>query len=84
MESHFKEISIVDFRGFDYIEVGALNRLNVFIGANNVGKTSLLEALFMLSGMSNPMIANRVNYLRALNLSNMDSARYLFSCHAER
>ena len=78
MESHFKEISIVDFRGFDYIEVGALNRLNVFIGANNVGKTSLLEALFMLSGMSNPMIANRVNYLRALNLSNMDSARYLF------
>ena len=74
----FKEISITNFRGFDSLIIKGLQRINIFVGANNVGKTSILEAAFMLSGMSNPLISNRVNYLRTASFTNLDSARYLF------
>ncbi len=78
MNHLFKEIAITNFRGFDSLKVNDLQRVNVFVGANNVGKTSILEAAFMLSGMSNPLISNRVNYLRTTSFANLDSARYLF------
>ena len=79
MNSHFKEITITNFRGFDSLTIKKLQRINIFVGANNVGKTSILEAAFMLSGMSNPFISNRINYLRtALLNNNIDSSRYLF------
>ena len=79
MNSHFKEITITNFRGFDSLIIKQLQRINIFVGANNVGKTSILEAAFMLSGMSNPFISNRINYLRtALLNNNIDSSRYLF------
>ena len=79
MNSHFKEITITNFRGFDSLIIKQLQRINVFVGANNVGKTSILEAAFMLSGMSNPFISNRINYLRTALLNNsIDSSRYLF------
>ena len=79
MENGFKDITITNFRGFDYLEIKSLQKLNIFVGANNVGKTSILEAAFMLTGMSNPFISSRVNYLRtAISFDNIDSARYLF------
>ena len=79
MNNSFKDIEITNFRGFDYLKIESLRKLNVFVGANNVGKTSILEAVFMLTGMSNPFISGRVNYLRtAISSANPDSARYLF------
>lgn len=78
MSNHFKEITITNFRGFDSLDINNLRKLNVFVGANNVGKTSILEAAFMLSGMSNPLISNRVNYLRGVIFNNIDNSRYLF------
>lgn len=79
MDYGFKDITITNFRGFDHLEINNLQKLNVFVGANNVGKTSILEAAFMLIGMSNPFITNRVNYLRtAISLDNLDNTRYLF------
>ena len=78
MEGRFSEIEITNFRGFDYLKIENLRKLNVFVGANNVGKTSILEAVFMLAGMSNPLISNRVNYLRTLLTTNIDTDRYLF------
>lgn len=78
MGNRFSEIEITNFRGFDYLKIENLRKLNVFVGANNVGKTSILEAVFMLTGMSNPLISNRVNYLRTLLTNNIDTARYLF------
>lgn len=80
MKNQFRDIELSNFRGFDHIEISALSKINVFVGANNVGKTSVLEAVFMLAGMSNPFIPTRVNYLRALSAVNADlnNARYLF------
>lgn len=78
MDKGFNEIEISHFRGFDYIKIDHLAKLNVFVGANNVGKSTILEAVFMLSGMGNPLMPTRINYWRALSANGIDSTRYLF------
>lgn len=55
-----------------------MSGLNVFVGANNVGKSTILEAVFMLVGMANPIMPMRVNYSRTQTNSDMDSLKYLF------
>ena len=78
MAHFFKDIDIHNFRGFDNLSISELSKVNVFVGANNVGKTSILEATFMLSGMYNPLMPTRINYWRSLSHNNLDSTRYLF------
>ncbi len=75
---NFKEIEISKFRGFDYIKVTDLTKVNVFVGANNVGKSSILEAVFMLIGMANPLMPTRINYWRTANAMDLEKTRYLF------
>ncbi len=43
-----------------------LSRINVITGKNNVGKTSLLEALFLHAGYYNPDLVLRLNTWRGL------------------
>ena len=78
MDKKFNEIEISNFRGFDSIKIDRLSGLNVFVGANNVGKSTILEAVFMLVGMANPIMPMRVNYRRTQTNSDMDSLKYLF------
>ena len=49
-----KNARIRNFRGLRDLEIGELSRINLIGGRNNVGKTTLLEALFILSGGANP------------------------------
>lgn len=51
----FKNISVKCFRGLKNLELDNLNSINIFVGDNNVGKTSILEAIYMLS---NPTFNN--------------------------
>lgn len=46
MRHSFKDITIKNFRGVDLLEINGFAKINLFVGANNVGKTSILEALF--------------------------------------
>lgn len=41
------EIKLENFRGFRSLELKELKRVNLIVGQNNAGKTSLLEALFL-------------------------------------
>ena len=50
----FKNIEIKNFRGSDHLKIDDFSRVNVFLGQNSSGKTSVLEAILMLAGMSNP------------------------------
>lgn len=77
-DKYFNEIEISNFRGFDHVMISDLTKLNVFVGANDVGKTSILEAVFMLVGMSNPEMPMRVNHWRLLSSNTLDYTRYLF------
>ena len=38
-------IEVRNFRGLNDLSIGTLGRVNLFVGKNNVGKTSLLEAV---------------------------------------
>ena len=57
---------VQNFRGFEHLAVESLARVNLIAGKNNVGKTALLEAIFLHLGWHNPLLPLRVNSLRGV------------------
>jgi AAA15 family ATPase/GTPase len=53
------KLSINGFKGFEHLEIPTLSRINLLGGRNNIGKTSILEALFMFLDRLNPNIILR-------------------------
>ena len=51
--SRWETLTIRRFRGLRTLDLPDLGAFNVIVGANDVGKTSLLEAIFLLSGSAN-------------------------------
>lgn len=45
----FRELTIDGFRGFDHFKLHDLGKVNLLVGTNNCGKTSVLEAIHLLS-----------------------------------
>lgn len=64
----FQEINISNFRGISKLNVKGLSNLNLIVGANNSGKTTLLEALFLLIGVSNSQLPLKINSFRYFDL----------------
>ncbi|MEG2947709.1 MAG: AAA family ATPase [Bacteroidales bacterium] len=60
----FKEVDIKNFRGIRDCHLGDLKQINLFFGKNNCGKSSVLEAIFLLSGYSNPLLPLNINFWR--------------------
>ena len=76
---YFKDITIDNFRGIDHLEVKEFAPINVFVGGNNIGKTSILEAIFLLSGMSNLPLSIQINRARGISSPQQQMGiRYLF------
>jgi predicted ATPase len=48
-------IRIEGYRGFEHFEMSGLGRVNLLVGTNNSGKTSVLEAIYLLSSMGDPI-----------------------------
>lgn len=63
----YSSLTINHFRCFKNLTLSNLRRVNLVTGLNNSGKTSLLEAIFLLVGGFNPMLPLRVNALRGLD-----------------
>ena len=76
--NYLDKLKVTNFRGFDNIEIDRFNKINLFIGKNSSGKSSILESIFLLIGMSNPVLPDNVNRLRGLNIRNAEEFRYLF------
>lgn len=76
----FKNIEIKNFRGIDHLKVDDFSRVNVFLGQNNSGKSSVLEALLLLMGMSNPDLPLSLNKsrTRSFRIAYLQETRYQF------
>ncbi|MBU0700241.1 AAA family ATPase [bacterium] len=61
----YNSFKIKNFRCFEELEIENIQRVNLITGLNNIGKTALLEALFLYGSAPNPQIAtNRINIFR--------------------
>lgn len=63
----YKSFMVKNFRCFGDIRIEPLERINLIAGKNNVGKTALLEALWLHHGTNIPDLARRVNSFRGLD-----------------
>lgn len=61
----YSSLEISNFRGFSSLRLENLERVNLITGLNNVGKTSLLESIFLLSSNS-PDAMLKIRALRGL------------------
>ena len=64
----FKSIKIKNLRAITELEIDNLGQVNLLVGQNNCGKTTVLEALFLLIGATNPHLPVSVNTFRGLDL----------------
>ena len=55
MSNHLDSISIKQFRGLRELQLEGLGRVNLFVGANNSGKTSVLEAISVFCSPLDPV-----------------------------
>jgi predicted ATPase len=62
----YSQFRVQNFRGFKDLELKDLARVNLIAGKNSVGKTSLLEALFVFMNPTSPELQLRVNAIRGL------------------
>ena len=60
----FESIQVRNFRALRDLEVGPLGQINLIGGLNNSGKTSFLEAIFLLAGAGDPQLAVNSNVMR--------------------
>lgn len=74
----FKHIDICNFRGVESLNINNIKQVNLITGKNNCGKTSVLEAIFLLTGMSNPQLAVNIHAFRDLLLTDDGDFSYLF------
>lgn len=74
-----ESVEIKNYKVIDYFKVENLTNINFFVGKNNCGKTSLLEAIFLNLEPSNPqVIIWRVsNQIRQIMVSE-DNLAWLF------
>lgn len=63
----YSSLSIQNFRCFKQVELQGLGQVTLVTGMNNAGKTSFLEALFLLIGGFNPSLPLRLNVLRGMD-----------------
>lgn len=75
---HIQNIIINKFRGIKALALDNLCPITIFLGENSVGKSSVLESLFMVTGPNNPFMSLQVTSLRAHTGTDLNEVRYMF------
>ena len=63
----YTSFTVKNFRGFHDLTLEPLERVNLIAGKNSVGKTALLEALFLHLGPANPRLPLTIGLLRGIH-----------------
>ena len=74
----FKNLSIKKFRGIKKLEIEDFSRVNLFLGKNNCGKSSILEAIFLLTGFNIPQNVLKIDSFRSLIHSETNDFRFVY------
>ena len=72
----YTSFRVNNFRGLRKTTLTGLERVNLIAGMNNVGKTALLEALFLHCGAYNPELTLRLNAFRGLEHVKLEFGRW--------
>ncbi len=73
----YKSFKVYNFRCFSELALADLERVNLIAGMNNVGKTALLEALFLHCGAYNPELVVRLNIFRGIETLKVELGRWV-------
>lgn len=79
-----ESVDIKRFRCFEKLKVDGFNTVNIISGQNNVGKTSLLEAIFLSLGNHNPGLPRVIDRFRGVVSSGLNAGElwgWLFNDH---
>jgi hypothetical protein len=60
----YESIRFEGLRALDNVELEGLRRVNLIVGKNNVGKTTVLEGLLLLGGATNPAMLLTLGQMR--------------------
>lgn len=74
----FDKLVIERFRGIRYASIDGFKQINLFFGKNNCGKSTLLESLFLVSGLSNPLLPLHVNMVRGYGKYRLEDLQFDF------
>lgn len=72
----YKTIKIKNFRCFENLTLDKLRRVNLIVGKNNVGKSALLEAIFLHCGAYNPDLIFKISYFRGIENIKIEFGRW--------
>ncbi len=76
--SRWDHLSIRRFRGLARLELRGLGEFNLLLGANDVGKTSILESIFLLSGFANTFLPVKIQQFRNYGVNTIGDLSSLF------
>ncbi|MGF9659814.1 AAA family ATPase [Pantoea agglomerans] len=68
VRDHFKSVNIEKYKFFKKFKLDKFNKINIIAGFNNAGKTSLLEAIYLLTQRND--ISSHFNLIRQKNKIN--------------
>jgi AAA15 family ATPase/GTPase/5S rRNA maturation endonuclease (ribonuclease M5) len=71
------KIIIENFKGIKYCEISDLGKVNVFVGRNNSGKSSILDALCLIRSAFNPKLFNEPIPLLLLRRKAIERSMYV-------
>ena len=66
--------TVRNFKCLKAVTVAPLSRVSIVTGMNNVGKTALLEALFLHAGFDNPVLTRNINTFRGITSYKLDAS----------
>jgi len=81
MEKQFEKIIITKFRGLKNIELSEIGNINLLVGSNNSGKTSILESISTYCRPLDPMEWLNTGWRREIKSSRipmLDALKWLF------
>ena len=75
----FKSISIEGLRGIKHLEIDDFQRVNLLVGKNNCGKTTVLEAILLITAPTNAELPLKINLVRGLKVLNENTWKTLYN-----